>query len=55
MMKYLSLLLVFLLAPHLFAQQNSFIDEYLERLENSKQYLILVAENMPELNYKISV
>ncbi len=50
-MKYLSLLLVFLLAPHLFAQQNSFIDEYLERLENSKQYLILVAENMPEEKY----
>ncbi|HBU77387.1 MAG TPA: damage-inducible protein DinB, partial [Muricauda sp.] len=37
--------------PHLFAQQNSFIDEYLERLENSKQYLILVAENMPEEKY----
>lgn len=35
----------------LFAQQNSFINDYLERLENSKKYLILVAETMPEENY----
>ena len=32
----------------LFAQQNDFIKEYLERLENSRKYLILVAETMPE-------
>ena len=35
----------------LFAQQNSFIKDYLERLENSRKYLILVAETMPEDNY----
>lgn len=32
-------------------QNNSFIKEYLERLENSKKYLILIAENMPEEKY----
>lgn len=35
----------------LFAQQDSFINDYLERLENSRKYLILVAETMPEDNY----
>ena len=35
----------------LMAQENSFIKEYLERLENSKKYLVLVAETMPEANY----
>jgi len=35
----------------LFAQQDIFIKEYLERLENSRKYLILVAENMPEDKY----
>ena len=33
-------------------QENSFIKEYLERLEQSKDYLILVAELMPEGNYE---
>jgi uncharacterized damage-inducible protein DinB len=33
------------------AQQDSFIKDYLERLENSKKYLILVAEQMPEDKY----
>lgn len=51
-MKYTSILiLLFLLTPSLFAQQSSFIVEYLERLENSRKYLILVAENMPEEKY----
>jgi len=36
----------------LIAQENGFIKEYLERLENSKKYLILVAENMPEDKYE---
>lgn len=36
----------------LFAQQNDFIRQYLERLENSKTYLLLVAENMPEGKYE---
>ncbi|WP_460219496.1 DinB family protein [Psychroserpens sp. MEBiC05023] len=35
----------------LLAQQNDFIEDYLERLENSRQYLILVAEMMPEDTY----
>jgi len=35
----------------LFAQENDFINEYLERLENSRKYLILVAETMPEDKY----
>jgi len=35
----------------LFAQDNSFIKDYLERLENSRKYLILVAETMPEDKY----
>ena len=34
-----------------FAQENDFIKEYLERLENSRKYLILVAETMPEGKY----
>ncbi len=39
-----------IIAP-LFAQQNNFIKDYLERLENSRKYLILVAETMPEDKY----
>ncbi len=35
----------------LFAQQDNFIKDYLERLENSRKYLILVAETMPENKY----
>jgi len=38
-------------ATPLFAQENNFIKEYLERLETSKNYLILVAETMPEDKY----
>jgi len=33
------------------AQEDNFINEYLERHERSKAYLILVAEMMPEENY----
>lgn len=33
------------------AQQDNFIREYLERLEDSRKYLILVAETMPEDKY----
>lgn len=32
----------------LFAQQHTFIKDYVERLENSQKYLILIAEMMPE-------
>jgi uncharacterized damage-inducible protein DinB len=35
----------------LFAQDNDFVTEYLERLENSRKYLIMVAETMPEEHY----
>ena len=33
-------------------QQNDFVIDYLERLENSRKYLILVAEEMPEEKYE---
>ena len=46
-----SSLLFSALALPLFAQQNDLIKEYLERLEKSKEYLILVAETMPEDKY----
>ena len=39
------------LSVSLHAQESDFIKEYLERLENSRTYLILVAETMPEDNY----
>lgn len=35
----------------IFGQHDSFTEEYLERLENSKRYLVLVAETMPEDKY----
>ncbi len=38
-------------ASALVAQQDVFIKDYLERLENSRKYLILVAETMPEEKY----
>ena len=49
-----TLLLFCLLASPIFAQENPFIRDYLERLENSRKYLIVVAETMPEdkYNYK---
>lgn len=34
-----------------FSQDTKFISDYLERLENSKKYLLLVAETMPEEKY----
>ena len=47
-----SLLLFSAFASPLFAQHNEFIKEYLERLKKSKEYLILVAETMPEDKYE---
>ena len=35
----------------LYAQKSDYIKEYLERLENSRKYLVLVAETMPEDKY----
>ena len=46
------LLLFSVFTSTLFAQQQEFIKEYLERLEKSKDYLILVAEIMPEDKYE---
>ncbi|WP_074978828.1 DinB family protein [Zhouia amylolytica] len=48
----LTTLLLFSFSPSLIAQENDFIKEYLERLETSKTYLILVAESMPENKYE---
>lgn len=47
----ISIILFSLVSSPLFAQQDKFIEDYLERLENSRKYLILVAEMMPEDNY----
>ncbi len=48
----LATLLIFSsLASSLLAQQNDFILDYVERLENSRKYLILVAQTMPEDKY----
>lgn len=45
-------LLISCFVKPLFAQTNkTFIKEYLERLETSKKYLILVAETMPKDKY----
>ena len=33
------------------AQEDPFIKDYIERLENSRKYILLVAEMMPEENY----
>lgn len=55
-MKHLALLATIMLfysvSSPLFAQQNAFVKDYLERLENSRTYLLLVAETMPEDLYK---
>ncbi len=45
------MMLVSAFSTPLFAQEDVFITEYLERLESSKAYLILVAEIMPEDQY----
>jgi len=43
-------ILFFTIAP-LLAQKNVFVKDFLERLENSKKYTLLVAEKMPEEQY----
>ncbi|MGB3144901.1 MAG: DinB family protein [Maribacter sp.] len=47
-----TILLFSLVAPPVHSQENSFITDYVERLENSRKYLILVAEKMPEDTYE---
>ncbi len=44
-------ILLSLVATPLFAQQDEFISDYLERLEQSRKYLLVVAETMPEELY----
>ncbi len=45
-------LIIFCLATFsAFSQEEKFINDYLERLESSRKYLILVAETMPEDKY----
>ncbi len=45
-----SMILISSVTP-LLAQENEYIKEYLERLETSREYLLLVAESMPEDKY----
>lgn len=54
MRKILTLLLIVILcscSSSTGTKKDIFITEYLERLENSKKYTLLVAEKMPESNY----
>lgn len=51
MLVLICIILVSSIVSPLFAQQDSFVKDYLERLENSRKYLILVAETMPEDTY----
>ena len=46
-----TIMLFSLVKSPLIAQQDDFIKDYLERWENSRKYLILVAETMPEDKY----
>lgn len=46
-----TLFLVLLCSFPLHAQHDVFIKDYLERLENSRNYLLLVAEDMPDDKY----
>ncbi|WGK65146.1 DinB family protein [Croceiramulus getboli] len=48
---YLFVLAITLSSSSLSAQEDVFINEYLERLQKSKSYLILIAEMMPEEQY----
>lgn len=54
-MKHMSILIAIMLfgsvTSPLYAQDN-FIKDYLERFENSRKYLILLAETMPEDEYQ---
>ena len=54
-MKHIFILTAFIvfsfIKSPLFAQQHNFIEDYIERLENSRKYVLLVAEMMPEDKY----
>jgi uncharacterized damage-inducible protein DinB len=47
----LTIIILFSSVTSLFAQEYSFIKDYLERLQNLKKYLMLVAETMPKNKY----
>lgn len=49
------ILLLIASSPPLYAQQDHFIKDYVERLENSKTYLLVVADSMPEDTYDFKV
>ena len=55
MKKLILLMVLFLCGASLFAQHDTYIQEYLERLVNSKKYLLVVAEAMPEDKYDYRV
>jgi len=55
MKKLILLMVLFLCGASLFAQHDPYIQQYLERLENSKKYLLVVAEAMPEDKYDYRV
>jgi hypothetical protein len=54
-MKHLAFLMICMLLNSfispLFAQQDPFINDYVERLEHSQKYVILLAETMPKDKY----
>ncbi|APQ16827.1 DinB family protein [Maribacter hydrothermalis] len=56
-MKKIILITFLLFTPitPLLAQQDKFITDFIERLENSRKYLNLVAEMMPEEHYNYKV
>lgn len=51
----ISIVLLSLFSTPLLAQQSDFIKDFLERLENSKKYLIVIAESMHEDDYNYRV
>ncbi|MGJ8738536.1 DinB family protein [Zobellia laminariae] len=51
LMPFTVIMLFSLLNSPLFAQQNNYVQDYLQRLENSRKYIVLVAETMPEDKY----
>jgi uncharacterized damage-inducible protein DinB len=50
-----SILMFSTIASPIVAQERNFINDYIERLENSHKYILKVAEMMPADNYKFRV
>lgn len=55
MKNLIPLIIAFLLTTPLLAQETNFINDYIQRLENSQKYLNLVAESMPAEQYDYRV